>query len=120
MLFPEPKKLLSSLRVWARYLFIIYHDANTGARLTSRSVPAAATVLWMPSMGIHQVLSGPRGVLRLDPKQTAVVTTLDAREASPHLPPRPFRNGGLVAALLSVVESSGQGHIGVLSHNNLF
>ena len=67
-------------------------------------------------MAIHQVLRRPRGALRLDPKQTAVATTLNAREASPHLPPLPFRNRGFVlAVLLSGVESSGQGHIGVLS-----
>ena len=44
-------------------------------------------------MGIHQVLLGPRGALRLNTKQVVVVTTLDAREASPHLPPLPFRIG---------------------------
>ena len=47
-------------------------------------------------MGIHQVLRGPRGALRLDPKHTAVVTTLGAREASPRPPPLPVGNGGLV------------------------
>ena len=73
-------------------------------------------------MGIYQVLRAPRGALRLDPKHTAVDTTIGAREASPHLPPLPFRNGEcvVVAALLSVVELSGQGHIGVLSHDDLF
>ena len=52
-------------------------------------------------MGIQQVLHDPRGALRLDPKQIAVVTTLDAREGSLYLPPLPFRNGRLVVALLS-------------------
>ena len=54
-------------------------------------------------MGIHQVLCGPRGALRLGPKHTAVVTTTPgAREASPHLPPLSFRNEefSVVAPLL--------------------
>ena len=73
-------------------------------------------------MVIHQVLRGPRDAPQLDLKHTAVVTTPCTREASPHLPPLPFRNGKFfaVAALLSMVESSGHGHIGLLSHDDLF
>ena len=73
-------------------------------------------------MGIHQVLRGPRGALRLDPKHTAVVTTPGAREASPRLPPLPFRNGELVSCYVAVggrVEWP-RPHFGVLSHNDLF
>ena len=76
----------------------------------------------MPSTGIHQVLGGPRGALRLDPKHTAVVTTLGSREASPRLPPLPFRNGELVYCCVAVdgrVEWP-RPHFGVLSHNDLF
>ena len=92
------------------------HRRETHLSIGARTA-ATVVVLWMLAMGIHQVLRGPRDALRLDPKHIAVVTTLGAREASPRLPPRPFRNGD--AALLSVVESSGQGHILVCSRTTI-
>ena len=89
---------------------IMLHPQNTypkniGARLTSRSVPAAATALFCAI----QVLRGSCGALGLDPQQTTVVTTHDAREASPRQLLLPFPSGGVVAAALpSVAESNGQ------------
>ena len=76
------------------------HRYETHLLISARS-GCTAVVLWRPSMGIQQVLRGPRCALRLDPKHStaAVITTFGAREASPRLPPLPLRNGELFLLL---------------------
>ena len=106
-------------KTWDFFIFMLHtqHTPEEHRRETYLSV--GARNCYSDLDAIHGqplcVARPPCAAFRSDLKKTAVAATLEAceaREASPHLPPLPIRNEGLVvAALLSVVESTGQGHL---------